>query len=159
MRCWHVTHIWLTEAQTRLPMLLTQNTCMLVDVSLCWCFTKFTSHCRASQQFSVMLGWFPVFLGLNQYLKQNIKCLAQGHNAVPPVILQPGTKFGLKSNTPRSYVQLRLKWNICVFPVAYLSNFFIPTLNIKMVFGEKIPKMGTFSDFVTIFFVKCYNKI
>ena len=38
-------------------------------------------------------------------------------------------------------------------------NFFTPTLNIKMVFGEKIPKMGTFSDFVTIFFVKCYNKI
>ena len=31
-------------------------------------------------------------------------------------------------------------------------NFFNPTLNIKMVFGEKIPKMGTFSDFVTIFF-------
>ena len=38
-------------------------------------------------------------------------------------------------------------------------NFFNPTLNIKMVFGEKRPKMGTFSDFVTIFFVKCYNKI
>ena len=38
-------------------------------------------------------------------------------------------------------------------------NFFNPTLNIKMVFGEKIPKMGTFSDFVTVFFVKCYNKI
>ena len=38
-------------------------------------------------------------------------------------------------------------------------NFFNPTLNIKMVFGEKIPKMGTFSDFATIFFVKCYNKI
>ena len=37
--------------------------------------------------------------------------------------------------------------------------FFNPTLNIKMVFGEKIPKMGTFSDFVTIFFVKCYIKI
>ena len=34
-----------------------------------------------------------------------------------------------------------------------------PTLNIKVVFVEKIPKMGTFSDFVTIFFVKCYNKI
>ena len=33
------------------------------------------------------------------------------------------------------------------------------TLNIKMVFVEKIPKMGTLSDFVTIFFVKCYNKI
>ena len=38
-------------------------------------------------------------------------------------------------------------------------NFFSPTLNIKMVFGEKLHKMGTFSDFVTIFFVKCYNKI
>ena len=38
-------------------------------------------------------------------------------------------------------------------------NVFNPTLNIKMVFGEKNPKMGTFSDFVTIFFVKCYNKI
>ena len=24
--------------------------------------------------------------------------------------------------------------------------FFNPTLNIKMVFGEKIPEMGTFSD-------------
>ena len=35
--------------------------------------------------------------------------------------------------------------------------FFNPTLNIKMVFGEKIAKMDTFSDFVTIFFVKCYN--
>ena len=31
--------------------------------------------------------------------------------------------------------------------------FFNPIINIKMVFGEKIPKMGTFSDFVTIFFV------
>ena len=37
--------------------------------------------------------------------------------------------------------------------------FFNPTLNIKMVFGEKIQKMGTFSDFVTIFFVKCYTNI
>ena len=26
-------------------------------------------------------------------------------------------------------------------------NFFNPTLNIKMVFGEKIPEMGTFSIF------------
>ena len=33
------------------------------------------------------------------------------------------------------------------------SNFLNPTLNIKMVFEENIPKMGTFSDFVTIFFV------
>ena len=38
-------------------------------------------------------------------------------------------------------------------------NFFNPTLNIKMVFGEKIHIMGTFSDCVTVFFVKCYNKI
>ena len=38
-------------------------------------------------------------------------------------------------------------------------NFFISTLNMKIVFGEKIPKMGTFSIFVSIFFVKCYNKI
>ena len=28
--------------------------------------------------------------------------------------------------------------------------FFNPTLNIKMVFGDKVPKMGTFSDFVTL---------
>ena len=39
-------------------------------------------------------------------------------------------------------------------PVAYLTYFYTPTLNIKMVFGEKLPKMGTFSDFVTISFVK-----
>ena len=45
------------------------------------------------------------------------------------------------------------------FLLAYLPYFFNPTLNIKMVFREQIPKMGTFSDFVTISFVKCYNKI
>ena len=56
-------------------------------------------------------------------------------------------------------IYIRLKWNICVVPVAYLPYVFNPTLNIKMVFGEKIPKMGTFSGLVTIFFVKCYNKI
>ena len=44
-----------------------------------------------------------------------------------------------------------------LFP--YLPYFFYPTLNIKMVFGEKIHKMGTFSVFVTIFFVKYNNKI
>ena len=37
-------------------------------------------------------------------------------------------------------------------------NFFNPTLNIKMVFGEKIPKLGIFSDFVTIFFVNVITK-
>ena len=59
----------------------------------------------------------------------------------------------------KAYFKFRLKWNICVVPVAYLPFFSNPTLNIKMVFGEKIPKMGTFSDFATIFFVKCFNKI
>ena len=38
-------------------------------------------------------------------------------------------------------------------------NCFNPTLNIKMVFGEKYLKWALFPDFVTIFFVKCYNKI
>ena len=45
------------------------------------------------------------------------------------------------------------------FLLAYLPLFFSPTLNIKMFLGEKIPKMGTFLVFVTIFFVKYYNKI
>ena len=45
------------------------------------------------------------------------------------------------------------------FMLPTYPNFFNPTINIKMVFGEKIPKMGTFSDYVTTFFVKCYNKI
>ena len=42
------------------------------------------------------------------------------------------------------------------FMLPTYPNFFNPTLHIKMVFGEKIPKMGTFSDFVTIFFDRCY---
>ena len=37
-------------------------------------------------------------------------------------------------------------------------NFLNPTLNIKMVFGEKIPKMGTFSDFVTISLLNVISK-
>ena len=37
-------------------------------------------------------------------------------------------------------------------------NFFNPCLNIKMVFGEKIPKMGTFSDFVTISLLNVITK-
>ena len=36
--------------------------------------------------------------------------------------------------------------------------FFNPTLNIKMVFGEKIPEMDIFSDFVTIFFLNVTTK-
>ena len=35
---------------------------------------------------------------------------------------------------------------------------FSPTLNIKMVFGEKLPKMGTFSDFVTISLLNVITK-
>ena len=46
-----------------------------------------------------------------------------------------------------------------LFLLPTYPNFFYPTLNIKMVFGEKISKMDTFSDFVIIFLVKCYNKI
>ena len=61
-------------------------------------------------------------------------------------------------NSPESKAQVRYD-NIYVVPVVYLPYFFNPTLNIKMVFGEKMPKMGTISDFVTFFFVKCYNKI
>ena len=48
---------------------------------------------------------------------------------------------------------------MCGFCWPTYPNYFNPALNIKMVLGEKIPKMGTFSDFVTIFFVKSYNKI
>ena len=40
--------------------------------------------------FSVMLGHFPVFLGYTN-TKQRIKYLAQGHNTVPPVSLEPAT--------------------------------------------------------------------
>ena len=36
--------------------------------------------------------------------------------------------------------------------------FFNPTLNIKMIFGEKIPKMDTFSDFVTISLLNVITK-
>ena len=58
-----------------------------------------------------------------------------------------------------SQKQLGLNEIYVWFLLPTYPNFFNPTLNIKMVFREKIPKMGTFSDFVTIFFVKCYNKI
>ena len=44
----------------------------------------------------------------------------------------------------------------CCWPT--YPNFFNPTLIIKMVFGEKIPKMGTFSDYVTIEFIKLVAK-
>ena len=37
-------------------------------------------------------------------------------------------------------------------------NFFNPTLNLKIVFGEKIPKMGTFSIFVTISLLNVITK-
>ena len=51
------------------------------------------------------------------------------------------------------------KMQVEIMTTNVFPNFFNPTLNIKMSFGERIPKMGTFSVFVTIFFLKCYNKI
>ena len=36
--------------------------------------------------------------------------------------------------------------------------FFTPTLNIKMVFGEKMPKICTFSDFVTFSLLNVLTK-
>ena len=61
-------------------------------------------------------------------------------------------------DTSRYKVNLGL--NECVYGSCWPTypNCFNPTLNIKMVFGEKIPKMGTFSDFVTIFFVNVITK-
>ena len=41
-----------------------------------------------SQQFSIKLGDFPVFLGSTS-TKQSIKCLAHGLNTVPLVSLKP----------------------------------------------------------------------
>ena len=38
-------------------------------------------------------------------------------------------------------------------------NFLTLPQTLKWSLEKKIPKMDTFSDFVTIFFVKCYNKI
>ena len=46
----------------------------------------------------------------------------------------------------------------CCLPIL----FFNPTLNIKMVFGEKIPKMAPFqilSLFSMLNVITCYNKI
>ena len=37
--------------------------------------------------------------------------------------------------------------------------FLDPTLNIKMVFEEKVPKMGNFSVFVTIFLLMLYQNL
>ena len=61
------------------------------------------------------------------------------------------------SYSPNQNLELKYRLGLNEMYVWFLlptyPNFFNPTLNIKMVFGEKIPKMGTFSDFVTIFFV------
>ena len=48
---------------------------------------------------------------------------------------------------------LRPKWNICVVPVS------LPTQNINLLLAVKYLKIGTFSYFDDIFFVKCFNKI
>ena len=55
---------------------------------------------------------------------------------------------------------LRAKWNIYVVPVS-LSTLFFSTLllNINLLLEVKYLKLGTFSDFDAVFFVKCINKI
>ena len=67
---------------------------------------------------------------------------------------QGKSEIDLSSETVLGLNEIYVWFLLPTYPI-----FFNPTLNIKMVFGEKIPKMGTFSDFVTIFFVKCYIKI
>ena len=49
--------------------------------------------CPSQQLFSYMGMGFP---RLNQYYstKQRLKCLAQGHNSVPPVRLKPDPDLG-----------------------------------------------------------------
>ena len=64
-----------------------------------------------------------------------------------------------QTKTYKHNITLGLNEMYVWFLLPTYPNFLNPTLNIKMVFGKKIPKMGTFSDFVTIFFVKCCNKI
>ena len=71
------------------------------------------------------------------------------------ILYNPNWKFWLWFGLNEIHVYV---WFL--FP--YLPYILDPALNIKMVFEEKIPKMGTFSVFVTIFFVvvfKCYTKI
>ena len=72
-------------------------------------------------------------------------------------------KLLIKTNTcmlkTKYFLALGLNEIYVWFLLPTYPNFFTPTLNIKMVFGRKIPKTGTFSDFDTIFFDKCYNKI
>ena len=71
-----------------------------------------------------------------------------------------GDPFQIDPNFVGSlYFMLGLNEIYVWFLLPTYPNFFNPTLNIKMVSGEKIPKMGIFSDFVTIFFVKYYNII
>ena len=76
-----------------------------------------------------------------------------------PKMSIPKMSIPIMSTVPKCLFPLGLNEIYVWFLLPTYPNFFNPTLNIKMVFGEKIPKMGTFSDFVTIFFVKCYNKI
>ena len=46
----------------------------------------------------------------------------------------------------------------CCLPTLIFITLPYPTLNIKMVFGEKIPKMDTFLDFVTISLLNVITK-
>ena len=51
--------------------------------------TRYLFALRPSQQFFSRVGMS--LPGLNQYLKQRIKCVPQEHNAVPTVRLEPAT--------------------------------------------------------------------
>ena len=69
--------------------------------------------------------------------------------------------FLLIINKTRRFITDHLGLNEIIFHSGLTTypNYFNITLNIfKLVFGEKIPKMSTFSVFVTSFCVNCYNK-
>ena len=59
---------------------------------------------RPSQQFFSHVGTEPTLPGFNQYCRE-LMCLAQGHNTVPPVGIEPRTsRFGVRCSTT---IQLR----------------------------------------------------
>ena len=76
------------------------HTCLL------WSFLLVLMLYILVNNFSVMSGHFPVFMGLTS-IKLRIKSIAQGHNTLPPVSLEPVT-LDPKSNT---------------LPLSHCSNF------------------------------------
>ena len=90
--------------------------------------------------FSVMSGW--VFLGLTS-TKQRTKCLAQGHNAVPPVSLQSATsRSRVKHSTiepPRS-----LYWQQILYQFG-LVRFFTSQSTAMVMLGRSVHLTTLFS--------------